>query len=141
MSSIHEIFISPSDARELERLLSAAADNDETNPSALQLGAKLFDAQVVSPATMPHGTIGLGATVTYEELSHSRRRRVTLVRPAEADAAAGRISVLSPVGIALLGNRANRVVEVALPGDRRAPIRVVDVDAVHASRVVEPAVA
>jgi regulator of nucleoside diphosphate kinase len=52
---------------------------------------------------------------------------VTLVYPREADAAKRRISVLSPVGLALLGRRRGVEALVALPNGRRVSIRILDV--------------
>lgn len=138
MSTINEIFISSSDARELDRLLSDVAD---THDASIELSAKLFDAYVVSAETLPHGTVGLNSTVTYQELPGQARRRVTLVLPHDADARAGRISVLSPVGRSLLGHRVGRIADVTLPGDRHQAIRVVDVAPATENRPVEPVAA
>lgn len=74
-------------------------------------------------------TVRVGFTVTYEELPAGTRRRVTLVIPREADASAGRISVLSPVGRALLGRTKGHVVPVALPMGREVSVRVLQVTA------------
>ena len=101
MSSMSDICISTGDARELDRL---------------------------APRAFPHGTVRLNSTVTYEEVPAGRRRRVTLVRPRDADASAGRISTLSPVGRALLGNARGVVVEILLPTGRQQLVRVVDVE-------------
>jgi regulator of nucleoside diphosphate kinase len=49
-----------------------------------------------------------------------------LVHPVEADAAAGRISVLSPVGRALIGRAAGSLVDVDLPGTAPLTLRVLD---------------
>jgi len=51
---------------------------------------------------------------------------VVLVHPIESDAAAGRVSVLSPVGLALLGRRPGARVAAELPGDRRLALRILD---------------
>jgi regulator of nucleoside diphosphate kinase len=51
---------------------------------------------------------------------------VTLVEPAAADAAAGRISVLSPIGLALIGRRRGAVSDALLPNGRRLTLRVLD---------------
>lgn len=74
-------------------------------------------------------TVRVGFTVTYEELPAGTRRRVTLVIPREADASAGRISVLSPVGRALLGRTKGHVVPVSLPMGREVSVRVLQVTA------------
>ena len=129
MSSMPDIFISTADARELDRVLSDHLDRDTASESALELSTKLFDAHVVGSRALPHGTIRLDSTVTYEELPERKRRCVTLVRPRDADAGAGRISILSPVGRALLGNAVGSVVEVLLPTGRQQVVRVVDVTA------------
>jgi transcription elongation GreA/GreB family factor len=67
------------------------------------------------------------STVVYEELPSRTSRRVTLVGPRESDAGVGRISVLSPVGRALLGRSTGQVAEVELPMGRTIAIRVADV--------------
>lgn len=141
MSSISEIFISTGDAQELDSLLSDHLNRDEATESALELSTKLFEAQVVAPRALPHGTVRLNSTVTYEELPGRTRRCVTLVRPRDADASAGRISVLSPVGRALLGSALGRVVPVELPTGRPQPVRVIEVSPPLLDRVDEPAFA
>jgi transcription elongation GreA/GreB family factor len=71
--------------------------------------------------THPLPTAALNTTVEFEDLESARRARVRLVHPSEADAGQGRISVLSPVGRALLGRRPGHVAEVQLPnGDMRS---------------------
>jgi len=127
MSSMPDIFISTADARELDRVLSDQLDRDEASDSALELSTKLFDAQVVGSRALPHGTVRLHSTVTYEEVPAGTRRRVTLVPPRAADAGAGRISILSPVGRALLGNALGSVVEIPLPTGRQQRARVLEV--------------
>jgi regulator of nucleoside diphosphate kinase len=127
MSSISEIFICSTDAQELDRLLADHSKHDESTEPALELSAKLFDAQVVAAEALPYGTVRLHSTVTYEELPGCARRRVTLVNPREADARVGRISVLSPVGRALLGHTPGREVKVVLPSGQQQAVRIVDV--------------
>jgi transcription elongation GreA/GreB family factor len=141
MSSKLDIFISSTDAQALDRLLSEQSMRDPSAESALELSTKLFDAQVVSPEALPHCTVRLRSTVTYEELPERAVRRVTLVNPREADAGAGRISIFSPVGRALLGHTPGRVVEIPLPSGRRQSVRVVEVSPPERDRVDEPAFA
>lgn len=62
----------------------------------------------------------MNSTVEYEDVETGSRARVRLAHPADADAGRGRISVLSPVGRALLGLREGHVADVMLPsGDTR----------------------
>ncbi len=139
MSSMPDIFISTADARELDRVLSDHLNRDEATESALELSTKLFDAQIVGTRALPHGTVRLNSTVTYEEVPESTRRSVTLVRPRDADASSGRISILSPVGRALLGNAMGGVVEIRLPTGRQQLVRVVKVSAPLPNEVAESA--
>ncbi|HVI32632.1 nucleoside diphosphate kinase regulator [Phenylobacterium sp.] len=67
------------------------------------LGRELDRAIVVRPEEAPQRFVRLGSAVTYRELTSGEARRVTLVCPDQADIDAGRLSVLSPVGAALLG--------------------------------------
>ena len=69
------------------------------------LSKRLKDAVVVDPAAQPdRSRTFFGATVTYVEVDDTERT-VTLVGEDETDAAAGRISWRSPVGVALKGAR------------------------------------
>ena len=103
-----------------------AADSGDSN---LDSSMKLFDARTVRPHAVPRNTVRVGSAVSYEELPTGTQRHVTLVVPRDADASAGRISVLSPVGRALLDHAKGQVISVALPMDRQLSVRVLDVAA------------
>lgn len=64
------------------------------------------------------GSVGIGSTVVLRNLQSNAEITYTVVRPSEADAAKGRISVESPVGQALLDGDAGQEVEVAVPSGR-----------------------
>ena len=76
------------------------------------LGARLLEREldraiVVSEADLPDGCARLGSWVEYVDLLQAQVRTVQLVAPGAADIDAGRLSVLSPVGAALIGLRAD----------------------------------
>lgn len=84
--------------------LSALAEGllDKLPDIAGELLAEVERAKVLPIAKFPSNAVAMGSTVTYkteDETSH----RVTLVYPDEADIAQGRISILTPVGTALMG--------------------------------------
>jgi regulator of nucleoside diphosphate kinase len=54
------------------------------------------------------------------------RRAVTLAYPQNADPAQGRISVLSPIGLALIGGKRGSVVMSAIPNGRQLGVRILD---------------
>jgi regulator of nucleoside diphosphate kinase len=72
-------------------------------------------AEIVPSETIPPEVATLHSKLDIEDRDAPGIRRVTLVLPHEADAGAGRISVVSPAGRALLGRVVGDVVEVQLP--------------------------
>ena len=67
-----------------------------------ELLTELERAKVLPAASFPANAVGMGSTVEYTTEDGSSRR-VTLVYPDEADIAKGRISILTPIGAALIG--------------------------------------
>ena len=61
------------------------------------------------------GVVTMGAQVDFWDDTTGQERRVTLVYPDEADLAAGRLSVLSPVGAALIGLSVGQSIEWETP--------------------------
>jgi regulator of nucleoside diphosphate kinase len=64
---------------------------------------ELDRAEVIDADDMPRSVVALGSSVEYRDETTGQTRRVVPVLPGEEDIAAGRISVLTPVGIALIG--------------------------------------
>jgi regulator of nucleoside diphosphate kinase len=126
MSTKPDIFIDADDAVAIGELLSRTERLADANEAREELAAKLLDATIVETRALPPGTVRVRSTVTYEEVPGSIQRTVTLVNPRDADAARGRISVLSPVGRALLGQKQGRALDVTLPGGRPVKLRVLE---------------
>lgn len=72
-------------------------------------GSRLLDeldrAEVRGPENVPPDVVNIGSEVTFEGCATGRRQTVRLLFPGEADIAARRISVLTPIGVALIGLR------------------------------------
>lgn len=78
-------------------------------------------ARLVASTTVPRSVVTMNATVTYRDEGAAVERTVTLVYPGEEDIDAGRVSVFTPVGQALLGrSEGERANWVALDGSRRS---------------------
>lgn len=71
-------------------------------------------AQVVAPAA--DGTAGIGSCVRVRDVALGEVAEYELVGAIEADANIGRVSVVAPVGRALVGRRAGESVDVETPG-------------------------
>lgn len=86
------------------RLEALAASVMRRSPD---VGERLIDeiarAKLVAPDKMRGDVVTIGSEVTYRDLGMDRQHSVTLVYPEEADIDRSRISVLTPVGVALLG--------------------------------------
>ena len=81
------------------------------------LETRLRSATVVGPC-LGNGRVDLGERVRVRDLSSGRRLEVELVGPVEADLAAGRVSVASPLGRALVGLREGEIADVDAPRGR-----------------------
>lgn len=73
---------------------------------------------------MPGDIVRMHSHVTYLDETSGERREVELVFPDEADLARGRVSVLAPVGSALLGLRENQAIDWPFPDGRPRRLRV-----------------
>src|SRR5687767_4300911 len=116
----HQASILVTDA-DLEHL-NALVDH---HGGADDLEAELHRAVVVPQEDIPSDVITMDSEVTYEDVATGTHRTIFLVYPRDADASANRISVLAPIGVALLGLRAGQEISWPLPtGTRR--IRVTE---------------
>jgi len=113
---------------ELDRLRTLVEENLEGRDAAAaeRLVAEFDRAVVVD--VLPRDVVGLGSRVRFEDTRARTVREVVLVLPALAEAAAGRISVLAPVGAAILGLAVGDTITWPLPGGREARIRILAVE-------------
>jgi regulator of nucleoside diphosphate kinase len=127
MTTFHELILSAVEAEVLALMLGERRRASPLEARAADALAELLvEARRVPHDELPADRVAMNSRVTYEEEPGKARRSVVLVHPIESDPAAGRISVLSPVGLALLGHRPGARVAVELPGDRRLTVRILD---------------
>jgi regulator of nucleoside diphosphate kinase len=127
MTTLHELILSASDAEVLALMLGERRRNDALEAAAAgELADLLIEARLVPHEDLPADRVAMNSKVTYEEEPGGKRRSVILVHPIESDPARGRISVLSPIGLALLGRRPGALVDATLPGDRVRTIRILE---------------
>ncbi|WP_155992497.1 nucleoside diphosphate kinase regulator [Fodinicurvata fenggangensis] len=92
------------DATQMERLYGMAESLSVREPDvAEQLLNELNRAAVVAPGDLPHGVVTIGSSVTYFDETSQSEKTVTVVLPTDANIASQRISVLTPIGAALIG--------------------------------------
>jgi regulator of nucleoside diphosphate kinase len=107
-------------------LRRASADEQCPTSSLMALAGELGRAKVVPRAEIPPDVVAMGSTVRLRDLETGEDETYTLVYPEQADIRENTISVLAPVGTALLGYRAGDTVEWPVPsGIRRFRIEEV----------------
>lgn len=125
MTSYNELLVS---ARDAEALASVVGDRRRADrfeaDAADALAEVLMDARMVPYDRLPADRVAIDSRVTYREEPHGEPRTVVLVHPSDANATEGRISVLSPVGRALLGRKPGAVSSMGVPGGRAVRIHV-----------------
>lgn len=127
MNLNNELVVSMGDAEALASVVGdrhlAARFESETNA----LAELLHEAHFVPHAKLPRNRVAMNSRVSYRE-GDGATRTVTIVHPAIADATHLRISVLSPVGRALLGRRAGDAVIASVPGGRGITLHILTVE-------------
>lgn len=116
MPGNRRIIISENDVERLKRLAS--------HP---RLAAELSKAVVVDPDRVPPDVVTMNSRVLFEDESTGERREVTIVFPQEADASGRRVSVLAPVGTALLGLATGQSIVWPFPDGVSHCLRVLDI--------------
>ena len=116
------ITVSSRDLARLEQLLDSPGLRHV--PAAIALGQELERANVLAPEKMPADVVTMNSTVSCVDELSGEQHRFTLAYPAEADVAKHRVSVLAPVGSALLGLSIGSVIDWQAPGGRALRVRV-----------------
>ena len=99
-----EIFVTTHDAVRLSRVLEMFRDPSYA-PLTAFLVNELQRATVVAPQAVPRDVVTMNAWVRFRLDDVEEPRDATLVWPGRGDSLLGRISVLTPVGSALIGMR------------------------------------
>jgi Transcription elongation factor len=100
---------------------------DHAFPGKDDLEAELARAEIVDPKDMPPTVVTMNSIVRFKIESSSEEFNLTLVYPQDADASGGTISILAPVGSALLGLSKGDEIEWPKPGGGMFRVRIEDV--------------
>jgi regulator of nucleoside diphosphate kinase len=91
------------------------------------LAAELGAADIVESDAIAPDVVTMNSRVLYVDESTGDSREVTLVFPHESDASARRVSILAPVGMALLGLSAGQSIVWPFPDGSSHDLRVLRV--------------
>ena len=113
------IYISRYDYTKLRLLLSTALYSRAHNAALQKIREELDRATVIDPAAFPIDVVTMDSTVELEDLSTGEIEEYTITFPDRADVERKRISILAPIGTALIGCRVGDIVKWSTPGGIR----------------------
>ncbi len=124
--AVPELYITEQDMKRLRDIVDdygsgTLADAAET------LEMELDRAQVVRQDQIPADVVTMHSRVVCEDITLGKQRELTIVYPPEADAEQNKVSILAPLGMALLGQRIGDTFEWTLPHGRKTRLKVIDV--------------
>jgi regulator of nucleoside diphosphate kinase len=125
MNARPNIVISSLDAERLEALLASLPK--DTFPGRAELEAELARAEIVDPKDIPSTVVTMNSTVRFSVASSTEQFTLTLVYPRDMDSSSSKISILAPVGSALLGLAQGDEIEWPKPGGGRLRVRIEEV--------------
>ena len=127
------IVVSEMDQR---RLTTLATDALERFPEvAVELLSEMARADVVASEGVPPDVVQMGSVVLFKA-DDSKTRRVKLVFPGDADIDAGKISILTPIGAALIGLSEGQSIAWKTRDGRMRRLTVIGVKSIEAGKHV-----
>ncbi|AUD77756.1 nucleoside diphosphate kinase regulator [Kangiella profundi] len=113
MSTKPSIIISSLDVERLEKILEALPHGTVGKE---ELETELERAEIVEPEEIPANVVTMNSTVRFKVASSDEEFEYTLVYPKDADGSKHKISILAPVGSAMLGLKEGGEIEWPKPG-------------------------
>jgi regulator of nucleoside diphosphate kinase len=122
----NHIAVTAADHERLRKLIQANRDTRDRD-AAEALADELDRAEVVPAARIADTVVTMNSRVVFRDEETGESREISLVYPRDSDPERGRISVLAPVGAALLGLSVGQTIDWPLPRGRLKRCRVVSV--------------
>jgi len=112
-----DIYITEYDLKRLKELVQVGISFAERDRESLEkLQGELDRAHIVEPTAVPGDVVTMNSRVRFKDLDTNQDKVYTLVFPSEAKLEQQKISVLAPIGTAILGYRVGDTVEWRVPG-------------------------
>lgn len=111
-----EIYVTELDKIRLQKLIFDAQEYNFCKKDYLKrLEQELQRAKVLEPKDIPNDVITMNSCVVLIDLETGEEMKYTLVFPDKADLTEQRISILAPIGTAILGYRVGDIIEWPVP--------------------------
>lgn len=108
-------------------MMEPIGENKNENYISEYLQRELSRADVVSEKNLPDNIVRMYSTITYSTNMIDEERRLTLVYPKEADIDAGKVSVITPIGAALIGMAVGNSITYYTPNGGKQTLTVIAV--------------
>jgi regulator of nucleoside diphosphate kinase len=122
MEKLPSLVISREDYEKISAILSFAKIE-----VAELLEEELGRAQLVSADQLENDVVAMNSTVTFTDLDSGKEQALTLSYPNDANMEMGKVSILAPVGAALIGLRVGQTIDWPLADGKVKRIRVISV--------------
>ena len=120
------IFITEKDMERLRKLMPDTRRSPGIPAHLKDLAGELDRAETIASRKVPSDVITMNSRVQLVDLESGEAMEYTLVFPQDADLAQGKISVLAPIGTAMLGYRVGDVFSWQVPsGERRIKVEAI----------------
>ena len=114
------IVITEADLERLQDLVNGSRGAKRQEAGNLdRLEGELDRAEIVEPGEMPPDVVTMNSRVRLLDVERNETMEFDLVYPASADGAHGKVSILAPIGTAILGFREGDTVTWPVPGGTR----------------------
>ncbi len=119
-----QLYLTRADYQRLNDVLRASLlGRREDLGDLTRLQEEIKRAKIVEPTEIPGDVITMNSRVRLRDLDTGEQMQVSLVYPSGADAATKKISILAPIGTAILGYRTGDTIEWDVPaGVRRLKV-------------------
>lgn len=121
-TSAPPIVVSSRDLERIDALLEAPAHRNF--PGVAILRKELERATIVDPDKVPPDVVTMNSTAQVVDIDSGESYDLTLVYPRDADGDPGKVSVLAPVGSAILGLRVGDSIQWPMPGGTQRALRI-----------------
>ncbi|MFN3454460.1 MAG: nucleoside diphosphate kinase regulator [Pseudobdellovibrio sp.] len=115
----NKIIITETDYQKISSLVYAL----ETETTKL-LEGELDRAEIVEDEALPKDVVAMNSIVKFKDLEDNSESSVTLVYPHEANIELNKVSVLAPIGAALIGLRVGETINWPMPNGKKKSLKV-----------------
>ena len=125
MSNQPELILSALDVERLEVMLDKVSDSQF--PGKTRLLAEIDRGDIREPQEMPDNVVTMNSTVRFNVAESGHTFSKTLVYPRDAGSADDNISILAPVGSAILGLTVGDTIDWPMAGNKETHVRIEEI--------------